>query len=100
MSRGRHARSKLRLGWIPVLLTFATVLTLLLAGAAFAGLNTGWYFLKGSRPDDFSETFSVAASAFLSGLSCDFSCAPTVSDKQPIADKIAADINKKRNGFL
>src|ERR1043166_8475516 len=37
MSRGRHARTKLRLGWIPVLLTFAVVLTLLLAGAAFAG---------------------------------------------------------------
>jgi hypothetical protein len=37
MSRGRHARGKLRLGWIPVLVGFVAVLTLLLAGAAFAG---------------------------------------------------------------
>ena len=35
--RRKHAVTRFRIGWIPVLLTFVSVLVLLLAGAAFAG---------------------------------------------------------------
>lgn len=38
MVRGRrHAAKRVRIGWLPILLTFAAVLVLLLAGAAYAG---------------------------------------------------------------
>jgi lipoprotein-anchoring transpeptidase ErfK/SrfK len=33
----KHANKRLRIGWLPVLLTFSALLVLLLAGAAFAG---------------------------------------------------------------